>query len=65
MVAGEGRGDGTSGFVPPRSPGLPWSHPLQLLVPEQGAEKGFPHVHGHALTNVRQQHQVSKGQQSL
>lgn len=37
-------------------PGLPWPHPLELLVPEQGAEKGFPHVHGHALTHVGQQH---------
>lgn len=68
-VAGGGReGDVTSGFGPPRPPGRhpsPWPHPRQLAVPEQGAEQGFSHVHGHALTNVRQQHQVSEGQQSL
>lgn len=36
-------------------------HPL----PEQVAEKRPPQVHGHALADARQQHQVPEGQQAL
>lgn len=49
----------------PWGPRPPRARPLQLAVPEQVAEEGPSHVHGHALANAGQQHQVPEGQQAL